>query len=883
MSPKSILLALLLAASLFTAQHIHAQPTAKPRPEKAINLAPDDIPLFKFRFRIVENDAKPPTGKFTLALGLSRTGASTNNGDWSAWSAFTAESIKTDTGLHAYPNTYMRGWPFVLHAVVNNLGQTAILEVQTQFEGFEEVTTLKGNLKDGGSLGILLYPSKDSKLAFATMAQYNRDQFWSLLKDLPKNQDNRPKNLIIADRFIPGDSDIDALREGIENLARVGFNTLADPGGKVHATLMKENGIPYTAGGVYSPPGYTFQFTEQPKDPSLQDWAENLAKPFKDSDSLIDQVKIFAMADEPGWYYPSAFEALKKNPAGLQRFRDFLIGQNLTLADLGAKSWEEVFPIGQSQAQTPQSRKLFYWTMRFFPWDSSRYFAESNRAMEKAFYPGIQTFNNWNFFSGRSYVPGAVANNGDKSSPDAAMGGQDWFEYARLKGSNVLWVEDWFGDNRSYQWSYYMARLDAAANSGGNSKPNGLTSGGYIVPRTAGDMPNGILQKITGLFGYGGKTVKYFVFGPEYNFPSNCYSFKSFLLPKMAQAHAMVAKAEPLLYPGKRPAIYTALLFPRSAQMWDFKGDAPKGKLTLKGIRYPISDATNTHLDKETVDYLAELNALYVALQHQNIPATFIDEEQLTAEGLKNLKVLYITTPNLPAESVSVLHAWVNAGGTLVTTVGAGARDRYDDPLPAFAQAFSLPPDRDQGRPMIIDSLQDLPTLGSANAPLSGYSRPATPQELKGGPALVARKPTFKGTKFGLGQAMHYEWFPGLTYLRSAKGWDKKDQFPSGFSSPIADQIAAPVSLALSSNGKWATLSHDQVETPLLTSEKGTVMTLLNWNNTPIEKLTVTVNLAYTPSKVESVIHGLIKTTTANGVTTFDIPLDAADYVLFFK
>jgi hypothetical protein len=858
----------------------HAQPVAKPRPEKAVNLAPDDIPLFKFRFRILENSGKPPTGKFNLALGTSRTGGGTNNADWSPWFNFTAESIKTDTGTHAYPNTYMRGWPFVVKAAITGLGQASIVEVQTQFEGFDDITTLKGNLQGGGTLGLILAPAKDSKLAFTTMAQYNRDQFWSLLKDLPKNQDNRPKNLIIADRFIPGDSDIDALKEGIENLARIGFNTLADPTGKSHASLMKDNGVPYTASGVYSPPGYTFQFTETPKDPPLDAWAQSFAKPFADAGQPLDQVKLFAMADEPGWYYPSAFESLKKNPEGLKRFRDFLIGQKLTLQDIGATSWDQVFPIGQSQATTLEKRKLFYWTMRFFPWDSSRYFADANRAMEKAFYPGFKTFNNWNFFSGRSYVPGAVANNGEKSSPDAAMGGQDWFEYARLKGTNVLWVEDWFADNRSYQWSSYMARLDGAAIA---ARPAELTTGGYIVPRTAGDMPNGILQKITGLFGYGGKSVKYFVFGPEYNFPSNCYSFKSFLLPKMAQAHAMVAKAEPLLYPGKRPAIRTAILYPRSAQMWDIKGDAPKAKLTLRGIRYPISDATNNNLDRSTVDYLAEFNALYVALQHQNIPATFIDEEQLTPESLKDLKVLYITTPNLPAESVPVLLAWVNAGGTLVTTVGAGSRDRYDDPLPAFAEAFKLPPDRDQGRPMLIDNLQELQTLGSAGTPINGYSRPSTPQELQGGPALVARKPTFKGAKLGQGQTMHYEWLPGLTYLRSAKGWDKKDQFPSGFSTPIADQIAAPVSVSLSTDGQWARLSHDLVETPLLTSEKGTVMTLLNWNNAPIPKLTVSVKLGFTPSKVESVTHGPIKTTTTQGLTTLDIPLDAADYVLFYK
>ncbi len=877
MSRRSLPLVLAVAASLFLSPQLHAQPVAKPRPTiRPTNLTPEDVPLFKFRFRVVQNDGKAPKGKFNFTLGFLRKAVNTTDDQWSPWADFTAEDAKMATDKHAYPNTYMQGWPLVLKAVVSNLGPTATIEGETQFVGFDKTYSLKGNLQ-GNTLGILIYPDKEMKLGFATMAQYNRDQFWSLLKDLPPNQGNQPKEIIIADRFIPGDSDADALKEGIENLSKIGFNTLADPSIKQHASLMKQYGIPYTAGGVYSPPGYTFEFTETPKDPSLDDWAQSQAKPFKDLGPDGAQIKLYAMADEPGWYYPAAFESLKKNPEGLKRFRDFLLGQKLTLQDLDAKSWDEVFPIGQSQATTLAKRKLFYWTMRFFPWDSSRYFADANRAMEKAFYPGIRTFNNWNFFSGRSYVPGAVANNGDKNSPDAGMGGQDWFEYARLKGTNVLWVEDWFGDNRSYQWSYYMARLDAAA------VPNGLTTGGYIVPRTAGDMPNGILQKIVGVAGYGAKSIKYFVFGPEYNFPSNCYSFKSFLLPTMAKAHGMVAKAEPLLSPGKRPAITTALLFPRSAQMWDVKGDAPKPILTFKGMRHPVSDATNTNLDRLTVDYLAELNGLYVALQHSNIPATFIDEEELTPDRLKNLSVLYITTPNLPAESIPALFDWVKQGGTLILTSGAAARDRYDDPLPAFDETFKLSAKRDHGQPLLINFLHDMKVLGTQNAAAPVLGRSIASEKPSAPLSLAAQKPLTDQVEIGRGNIVYFNWFPGLTYLRSGKNWDKKDQFPSDFSKNTRDTIAKPLN-AMRPDRAWANLDQPLVETPLLVSDKGTVMTLLNWNNKPIEKLRVEVKLGFTPSKVESVTHGALQTnSTSDGKTIFELPLDAADYVLFYK
>ena len=145
------------------------------------------------------------------------------------------------------------------------------------------------------------------------------------------------------------------------------------------------------------------------------------------------------------------------------------------------------------------SKRLFYWTQRFFSWDSSNYFARCTRDLESAFYPGIAISTNWNFFAGRMYVPGPVANNPDKTKPDAAMGGHDWLEFGRLRGSTALWTEDWFSDAQAYQWSFYASKLRSAA------EKSGVVFGGYVVPRAAGDREDGILQKILTLVGSRGK------------------------------------------------------------------------------------------------------------------------------------------------------------------------------------------------------------------------------------------------------------------------------------------------------------------------------------------------------------------------------------------
>lgn len=132
----------------------------------------------------------------------------------------------------------------------------------------------------------------------------------------------------------------------------------------------------------------------------------------------------------------------------------------------------------------------------------------------------------------------------------------------------------------------------------------------------------------------------------------------------------MIAATEELPWPGCRPTPQVTILHPKSAQVWDAKDQA---------AATGISDATNSNLNAATVDYLAEVFDLYLALQHANVPVDIVEEEDLSREGLKDYHVLVVTAPNLPEEGQRGLAAWVRSGGCLVTLRGAGRRDRYDE------------------------------------------------------------------------------------------------------------------------------------------------------------------------------------------------------------
>ena len=80
-----------------------------------------------------------------------------------------------------------------------------------------------------------------------------------------------------------------------------------------------------------------------------------------------------------------------------------------------------------------------------------------------------------------------------------------------------------FGDGVAYQWSYYASIFSSAAKLGN------IRFGGYIVPRAASGWPpgsggerhmkDGLFRKIMTYVGGGAKAIKYFCFGPEYEFP----------------------------------------------------------------------------------------------------------------------------------------------------------------------------------------------------------------------------------------------------------------------------------------------------------------------------------------------------------------------------
>ena len=821
-----------------------------------------DVPTFRIRVRVISAGGKEPIGH-KFPIHLQTLTAEADGPNWSPWLVYDAPQVSKS--LKLYPNAYLTDWPLVVRVQVNSISDPTLVAAELRFDETGKVVPLEFNLF-GPNMGIVLWRDGADKTAHAaSMAVYNR-RYWNALRDIHFAPGQKPKNFVLVDRFIGGDDDRNDWREGFENLSRAGFTAIMAPWNPPMRELLRQTGVTRTGWAVYSPPGYAFSSplpgTKQPESTTV--WAMKQAKPYLDNGFAPEDIAIFAISDEPGWYYPAQYRMVEDAEAN-KRFRDYLQSNGLTPGDLGTSAWDSVTPIGRNGATDLPSKRLFYWTQRFFSWDSSNYFARATRDLENAFYPGIPISTNWNFFAGRMYVPGPVANNPNKTKPDAAMGGHDWLEFGRLRGSTALWSEDWFPDAQAYQWSFYASKLRSAA------EKSGVVFGGYVVPRAAGDRENGILQKILILIGSGAKIVNSYVFGPEYGFPGNCYSEKPGMLQKIAQANAMIGAAEDVLWPGKRPQARVAILSPKSSEMWD-----------AKGIPIPtqISDATNTDLNRFTVDYMAEIADLYLAMQHANIPVDFIEEEDLSHSGLAPYRVVYVTEPDIPEELQKELATWVEDGGTLIAISNAGAMDRYDEPSTILASLRGEHnPERER---VLIPNIGSVKALGKVHAgsveATAWGPRDTLANVVKGD--VVARfeddSPAIIRRTVNKGTVVHFTWLPGLSYLKSSSTASGK--LPWSFSPVIRNWIVAPIKDA--GIKLPVETSEPMVEAPMLCSSVGAAVTVLNWNNDQINNLGLTIRVPFRVKSVASVIHGPLKFDQGPQTVHVSLPVISADIIV---
>jgi hypothetical protein len=297
-------------------------------------------------------------------------------------------------------------------------------------------------------------------------------------------------------------------------------------------------------------------------------------------------------------------------------------------------------------------------------------------------------------------------------------------------------------------------------------------------------MVGALLQRPVLLVGSGSKLVRYYNMGPDYMFPGNSYSDSpnaSLLFAEVAQANAMIAAAEHVLWTARRPVAEIAILYPRSSTLWD------QWHLANHSHGGLCSCCCTSSMVEHYIDYSAETYAWYMALATEsNIPVDFLDEDALEEpQTLAQYKLIVVTQPNVPTDGQINLARWVRAGGTIVTVSAAGIADEYDDPSDIFATlagvresvrdriALLSETDVNVGQPGLLPeqngtaTLIDAPLRFTAKGVVGKLTPLAPPTE---NPKLSDLAKFDDGTSaitsniVGKGRAIHFAWLPGLSY-----------------------------------------------------------------------------------------------------------------------
>ena len=844
-----------------------------------------EVPEFGVRVRVLESDGKAPAGDQAFRLGMEagKGFVEWKGGAWSEW----LESDRENLGkvLAAWPNANNGHFQILAKCAFSSGGKNVStrLEVESALEGGEpsksEAILRRSedanmyyvgagwghdvpDLPKAAYLGLMIWKDDAAKLHIDTLAGHGRRAYGQAMKNAQIAPEDRPQQIIIGDSYRGADEDLINWKESIGRLAGLGFNAIHHvPTGMKSA--VQDAGISKVWGGVVSPPGWGFNWKpEAEREAELKAFVGSQVDPVYAAGWKQEDIAFWATNDEPAWYYPTMYNTVNKEPLALAAFHEYLKKQKLTPQNFGKTSWPQVQLIGRKEYSDLPSRRLFYWSNRFVPWIATKYMSEVTKNYEARIRPDVPVFINFNNFMGTMYNPGPVANNPDKTSPNAAMGAHDWMEVGRERGATSIATEDWIGDTHAFHWSYFAERLRSAA------RTSDVGFGGLIIPRTSGELPNGMTQKLMALVGHGAKNVYSFIFGPEYAFPSNCYSEYPHVFKPLSTAMKHVAQAEDLLYPGQAREPQVAILTPQSAQFWDLEDQE---------IATGLYDATNVAFANQRMAYMTDTNGIWRALSHAATPVRFVDEQHLAERDLKNIKVLYITTPDLPREAADGVLQWVREGGTLVTSAGTGFYDRYHQPDNTLAKAAGYAsPDALR---MIIVNPSDVTRSGTIKngaeqVPVFGDRETARPNSAKVLASYDDGAPALLENAVGQGRILHWACYPGVSYKASASKMVNGQE--SGFSDSLRALIVEPAKAAKVELP--VVVKEPQIEAPALYSDKGVAVTLLNW--TGEEKATqLTIRVDRKVSKVESIGRGALPFKAGAGNITVNLPVGDVDVV----
>jgi len=432
-----------------------------------------------------------------------------------------------------------------------------------------------------------------------------------------------------------------------------------------------------------------------------------------------------------------------------------------------------------------------------------------------------------------------------------------WVSLFRAGGMTMPWGEDYIFQVPvgSQQMNFLSLDLFRA---GIKNNPQAKIQF-YVMPHWPGNTPASWRRQFYGDLAHGAKIFNLFEFRPVQAAYTENYCSSPEMYQTVRQALHELGTFEDILQNGQvRPGV-AGLWFSEAADIWNDN-------------RAPFDMAKR---------------ALYIAIRHQQLPLDVVVE----GDDLGPYQIIYLTDQHVSRAASKALADWVQSGGRLFATAGAGMLDEFDQPNGVLRKLFGVDQEKlSEAKEPLRFEKQDLPlampleTARWRNKPLpvfGVYSR-ITAKDAKveaqfsDGSAAVAVKTVGKGVTTYCG------FLPGLTYFKPAMPLRPVDRssrddslchlIPTQFDPNAFELIGAMAELA-----RPVLSSNPLVETTVIEAKQGMLITLNNWSGRPVKGMTVTVNqpLAWSDTSLASGKHLRLVRKRNQAVFSFD--LEVAD------
>ena len=567
-------------------------------------------------------------------------------------------------------------------------------------------------------------------------------------------------------------------------------------------------------------------------------------------------IRVVSLGDEIG--LPSPGKA-----AADAEFVPYLQAQGLAPAEFGAADWGAV-------AYSPDTKlketnpALFYWSQRF----RYHYGIRQMKALTDVL---------------REYLPnaGIGANFSPHHGPNHSYLGHtyQWVTCFREGGFTLPWGEDW-------AWQVPIAtpqinglNLDLfRAGLRGTGRRDIIY---YVMAHDPGLPPAMWKRMFYNALAHGATIFDLFEFRPVWaayteNYVNGKETYKTVLLTlrELAQFEDIVQTGR--LYPAE-----VGLWFSETADIWD----------------------------DNTPPFGAAKRSLYAAILQQGVPLDVVVE----GDDLEQYKVIYLTDRHVSLAASRLLAKWVQNGGRLFATAGAGMYDEYHRPntvlqelmgvkvteivAPPESQVNYVKQDLPFAKPVEtvgwLDNVRPGDVMNDERMSFSERFTPAygnisriTARQEEAFGFFADKSPALVYHSNENGAILYCAFLPSLSYFAPAIPRRPVDRtvtedgmchfLPTRVDTGAGHLIANPLSTVTPP----VICSNRLVETTLIEAKTGTAVVLNNWSGKPVKGLTVQLNVPAPANQVSLASGRPVQVKQEPWGSIYTLDLDVADALI---